>query len=131
MLWAGGAQLGFEWVMLWAGEAQLGFGWVMLCPQSHCQSRSQHPAHPMGLPITLDGKTAADQAGRVIQCLLSQWLMRRGGAGLSSPGQMQDRSRQGPPAGSASPARLAARGNLPVVQHAGALQGSSWLLRHL
>lgn len=55
----------------------------------------------------------------------------RGGAGLSLPGQMQDQSRQGLLAGSVFPAGPAARGNLPIVQHAGALQGSSWLLRHL
>jgi len=66
-----------------------------------------------------------------IQHLLLQQQTRRGGEGLSSPEQMQDRSRQGPPAGTASTARPAARGNLPVVQRAGALQGSSWLLRHL
>lgn len=59
--------------MLWVGEARLGCGWVMLCPRSHCRPRSQHPAHPMGLPITLD--SAMDRAGREIQHLLLQQLM--------------------------------------------------------
>lgn len=111
-----------------------GLGWgaggdplpTELLPAPHpAPSSPDGPPHLPDLAMPLQTGWEGDS----VSCVTAAGVM--GGAGLSLPGQMQDQSRQGLLAGSALTAGPPARGNLPIVQHAGALQGSSWLLRHL